>query len=660
MSLVIAASHAGEIGGKLENKSIAWQWLLADGKLQAVSLEDKLNGGILKLSGDCFQLILGDGQLVKSSDFTLMGTPELESLTPEPDSPTLARHFGGQELVAHLSAADRHLTAEWHVILRDDGTYLRQQLLLRASGGDVLVKEIVLFDQIVPGAKTVGSVDGSPVVAGNYFLGYEHPMAQNVVNAAQEVRCSYLRNAVLEEGEQLTQSCVLGVVPQGQLRRGFLAYIERERAHPYRPFLHYNTWFDIAWDKRKYTEAEGLDAMAQFNRELVQKRGVQLQSFLLDDGWDDNRTLWKIHGGFPDGFSGVQAAAASMNACIGVWISPFGGYDLARTKRLEYASQFGYETNASGFSLAGPKYYQRFHDICLEMINKYDVNMFKFDGLAAGEKAGEKGLTRDGDAMLRLVGDLRAAKPDIYINQTTGTWPSPFWLCFVDSTYRGGADHDFAGKGTPRQQWITYRDSQTYQNVVLRGPLYPLNSLMLHGIVFAKNAIKLDRTDDQDFADEVHCFFGTGTQLQELYLTPSLLDEKNWNDLAEAANWSRANADVLVDTHWIGGNPAKGDVYGWASWSPRKGIIVLRNPDDKAKQFVADVADILELPADAERTYLATPVWKTPDRASAVKLSAGEPHVFTLQPFEVAVFELTPDLQLLRSTASAVIGPIQQ
>ena len=72
------------------------------------------------------------------------------------------------------------------------------------------------------------------------------------------------------------------------------------------------------------------------------------------------------------------------------------------------------------------------------MVQKYGVNQFKFDGLAAGAKANENGLTRDGDAMLRLVEDLRAAKPDIYINQTTGTWPSPFWLLYVDSTWRGG------------------------------------------------------------------------------------------------------------------------------------------------------------------------------------------------------------------------------
>src|SRR5208282_2823605 len=374
---------------------------------------------------------------------------------------------------------------------RDGSTYVRQELTLRPAGSDLLVKEIVLFDQLVLNAQTDGTADGSPVVADDFFFGYEHPMAQNTVGSNNVVQCSFVRHAILKDGETLTQSCVIGVAPAGQLRRSFLAYIERERAHPYRPFLHYNSWYDIAWAGRKYNESEGLEVINQIGRELVEKRNVKLDSFLLDDGWDDNRTLWKFNSGFPNGFTPLNGAAAKSGAGIGVWLSPSGGYNDAKEQRLKYGSGQGFETNANGFSLAGPKYYRRFHDICLAMVQKYGINQFKFDGLAAGAKASENGLTRDGDAMMRLIADLRDANPGIYINQTTGTWPSPFWLLYVDSTWRGGDDHCFLGKGSWCQQWMTYRDAQTYQNVVEPAPLYPLSSLMLHGIIYATNAIHL-------------------------------------------------------------------------------------------------------------------------------------------------------------------------
>jgi hypothetical protein len=654
VSLLASAAGAADLNPVLQNNAIAWRGSVIDGKLRPVQIKDKLNGQTLSLKGDSFQVILGEGQFVRSSDFAPVRPPRLETLPPEPASPVMARHFAGRQWVAELNAPDRNLSAEWRVMLRDGSSYVRQQLTLRALDKDVLVKEIVLFDEAVSPAaftlrngddapsfapKTIGTVDGSPVVAGTFFFGYEHPMARNRVTEGARVRCAFARNAVLTAGESLQQSCVIGVVPRGQLRRGFLNYIERERAHPYRPFLHYNSWYDIAWEDRKFNEAESIDAISQFCQELVQKRGVHLASFLFDDGWDDNRTLWNFNSGFPNGFTPLRAAATACGAEIGVWLSPFGGYAEARQQRLKYASQFGFETNASGFSLAGPKYYARFHDICLEMIDKFGVNQFKFDGLAAGAKASASGLTRDGDAMLRLLADLRAAKPDIYINQTTGTWPSPYWLLYVDSTWRGGGDHGFRGKGPARQQWMTYRDSNTYRNVVKGGPLYPLNSLMLHGIIYAVHANRLDKTDDQDFTDEVREYFGTGTQLQEMYVTPKLLNSRNWDDLAQAARWSWQNRDVLQDTHWIGGDPASGQVYGFASWSPHKAILVLRNPADQPASFAADAANVFELPAGARKTFQLRSPWPQDRQTPAVQLRAGRPHTFSLQPFEVLILE---------------------
>ena len=98
---------------------------------------------------------------------------------------------------------------------------------------------------------------------------------------------------------------------------------------------------------------------------------------------------------------------------------------------------------------------------------------------------------------------------------------------------------------------------------------------------------QLDQDPGNDFRNEIRSYFGTGTQLQEMYITPSLLTDANWDDLAEAAKWSRANADVLKDTHWIGGDPAWLEVYGWASWTPSKGVLVLRNPSDRERRFAS-------------------------------------------------------------------------
>ncbi|HUA64493.1 MAG TPA: enterotoxin [Alphaproteobacteria bacterium] len=639
IGLAISASASelgvGLLSGRLANNAIAWNWRVAGGELQSVSLEDKLDGRAIPLDGDCFQVMLGDGAVLKSSGLKLLAVPKLEPLTVDMSSPIAAMHDPGQELVADYTAANGGLAIEWRVMLRRHSSYIRQELSFEAVRGSIPVKEIVLFDQKVPGSRTMGTVDGSPVVSGNFFFGYESPMAKNAVDSNSVVSCSFLRNAILKEGETLNQSCVVGIAPAGQLRRGFLAYLERERAHPYRPFLHYNSWYDL----REYNEAQCVNAINEIGGELAAKRGVKISSFLFDDGWDDTRTLWEFHSGLPNGFTPLLEAAEKYHAGLGVWISPFGGYAEVKQRRLKFGSAEGFETNASGFSMAGPNYYRRFHEICVEMIHKYGINEFKFDGLAAGAKANEAGLTRDGDAMLRLIGQLREIEPNLYISQTVGTWPSPFWLLSVDSTWRGGADHDFFGKGSMRQQWITYRDMMTYRNVVLRAPLYPLNSIMVHGIIYGRQANGLAHATDEDFADEVRDYFGMGTQLQELYITPDLLDKQNWDDLAEAAKWSRANAGVLVDTHWIGGDPGKGEIYGWASWSPRGAIITLRNPGDQSGVFTGDPANLFELPANTKRVFRMHSPWKADAEQRDVVIRAGEFCNFKLEPFQVLVLE---------------------
>jgi hypothetical protein len=248
----------------------------------------------------------------------------------------------------------------------------------------------------------------------------------------------------------------------------------------------------------------------------------------------------------------------------------------------------------------------------------------------------------DFSAMIHLVERLRQQEPNIFINLTTGTRPSPFWLRYTDSIWRDGEDHSFDGVGSWRQKWITYRDEQTYRNIVLGGPLYPLNSLMLHGLIYAKQARNLGTDPNDDFADEVHSYFGTGTQLQEMYITPSLLTSKNWDDLAESARWSRDHAAVLKDTHWIGGDPGKLETYGWASWTPEKGMIVLRNPSDHAQNFILDIGKAFELPPHAALSYRAHSPWAADKEQPAITLHAGQPRRIALEPFQVVTLDCKP------------------
>jgi hypothetical protein len=624
----------------LSNQQVYATWRVEQNQLWPESVQDRQTGQLIPLRGELFCLVLADGSFVHGADFQLASPVRAEALPAAPGASRFAERLAGKQLVAELVSSDANLHVTWRGILRDGSRYLRQQLEFAAGRRPIPLKEIVLLDMPLPNAHFAGTVDGSPVATDEAFFGLEHPLSINRGEMGF-VRCFLPRGTALRSGEHFACSSVIGFATKGQLRRDFLAYLERERAHPYRPFLHYNSWYDIGYFS-KFDEKAALGVIQAYGEELVKKRGVKLDSFLFDDGWDDYRTLWQFHDGFPRGFTPILAATRAIGAAPGIWLSPWGGYGKPHDERIKYGREQGFEIRDNNFSMAGPKYYERFRSLCVEVVRKYGVNQFKFDGIGVGSKDDPSAGLRDFEAMLRLIAELRALKPDIYINQTTGTWPSPFWLLHADSIWRGGEDHSFVSGSDPeRQRWITYRDNDVYDGIVSKSDLYPLNSLMLHGIIYAKHAHGLNTDSNHVFKSEVRSYFGSGTQLQEMYITPSLLTSREWDVLAEAAKWSRQNADTLVDTHWVGGSPGERKVYGWAAWSPKKGILTLRNPSAKPAQIKLDAAKVFELPAGSPTTY--TLVSPYPDQQlELTTFPAGEETTFQLKPFEVLVMEAVP------------------
>jgi hypothetical protein len=625
----------GTTGFTLRGERLTARFEVANGGLRVAGIEDRKDG--MKLEpGEAFSVQLRDGSTVAASRMKLNAAPVQSSVAAKPDAARAAERIAGSEVCADLSRGA--LAVHWCAILRDGANYVRQEITLKAEGEPVDLAEVRMFDFAAPGAQVVGRVAGSPLVDGNFFFGFEFPLS---ASAVENGRASSIlkRTLPLEPGAPITYSSVIGVAVPGQMRRDFLRYVELERAHPYRTFLHYNSWYDIG-DGERYDEAEALDRVHAFGEELVQKRGVTMDSFLFDDGWDDTHTLWGFNPGLPNGFTKIHEAAKKNGFGIGVWLSPWGGYEIAKKQRIEAGEKAGYETVKGGFALSAPKYYGLFEKTCLEMISKYGVNQFKFDGTGNASQVFPGSIfDSDFSAAIHLIGRLREQEPNIFINLTTGTKPSPFWLRYADSIWRGGEDHSFDGVGSWRQKWITYRDEQTYRNIVEGGPLYPLNSLMLHGMIFAKEAKNLDTDPNSDFIDEVHDYFSEGTQLQEMYITPGLLTKEDWDALAESARWSRRNAAVLKDTHWIGGDPGKLEVYGWASWTAEKGIVALRNPADHEQEFLLDVGKAFELPEGAARSYRAHSPWAADKAQGAMRLIAGEPRKFVLEPFEVVTLD---------------------
>ncbi len=647
------ASHMNSY--MIQNEYVTVEVARAGRRLASVVIQDKINGRTYDLGTDIFSIMVQEEGIDEAcskkelketltaitAQNLMAGEPVVEDIAADAQGRRLVDRVAGKRISVPFAITADGQNVTWWLELREGASYVRVGLDIKPMQFPMPVRKVTLLDIAAPEARVEGSVKGAPIVAaGNrLYAGVEHPMC---VSEASKTgfTCSLPRTTDLPNRVVSNFSAVLGFSQPGQLRRNFqLGYINRERARAYEPFLNYNTWYDIGYFT-PYTEKDALATVKLIGEELVNKRGVQFDSFLFDDGWDNTETLWQFHADMPNEFRELDKLAKSYKASPGVWFSPWGGYGPPKENRLK-AAEGKFETNERGFALSGPKYYEHFREMCLHMIRENGINHFKFDG-TSGEAAPAKGskFGSDFEAMIALIDELRDEKADIYINLTTGTWSSPFWFGIADSIWRGNWDHEFCGEGTERQQWITFRDASIYAHNVEISPLFPINSLMTHGVIYNKGARGLKTTSGNDLADEIWSGFGLGTQMQELYITPSMLTQAEWDELAAAAKWTRANGETLVDSHWVGGDPKHLAVYGFAAWSPVKGIVTLRNPSSQEQSFSFDPASVFELPVGAPVKYsLSSPKG---DALPAETAEAGKPVEVKLAPFQVIVLEAKP------------------
>ncbi len=476
------------------------------------------------------------------------------------------------------------------------------------------------------------------------------------------VRGTWVRKTNLTKEFPWNVSSVIGLFEPGQQRRSFLRYIERERAVPYRPFVHYNDWYEVGITRNfkkdpneRSNEELSLNILNTWKKELFEKRNTKLDAYILDDGWDDFNSLWGFHVGFPNGFSKLNEVATSMDCGMGTWLGPVGGYGAAKTMRIGYWNKTHPNNRIANFELSNPEYFNAFVGRCADMVKNYDMRYFKFDGISTKFHAKGPGALEDCEGILNVLAALRKERPDIYLNTTVGTWASPFWFFHSDCVWRQENDFDQVGNmGDARDRWLTYRDRLVHEVFVEGAPLFPINSVMIHGTIITKNGPP--RCMSQDPANcikEMRTAFANGSSLQEIYADSDILNKDGgvlWDELAKCIAWVRRNADVLADTHWVGGNPwdkAKkdGDIYGWAAWSPSKCTLTLRNSSANKKTLTTTLRQMLDVHPSVKGSIVLRSSFDDQRNLPGIMdtaVNVDTPISITLEPMEVIVMEGTP------------------
>ena len=565
----------------------------------------------------------------------------IEELEANPSAIRGAEHFAGKSIVADFTYGTEAMKVTWRAILRDGSHYLRTTLTFKAIKNIRMHHMVPLLYRVdtsaFPLPKVSGNTRGSVLASENLFAGLETPMGINAVDKQGNITGTWSRNVTLESGKEWEVGAVVGMMGEGQQRRSFLAYSERERAVPWRPMPVYISWYELNIDRNNdadYTTnmkiSQCVDVMKQWKKRLFDRYKTGVKAFVWDDGWDHYGT-WTFNKNFPNGFSEADELARQMGSGIGAWLGPVGGYGQSGNYRRKYWTDQG-----QSMQLSNPQYYQVFWDACKYMIDNYDFRFFKFDGISAqfssvGPDSGTTG-EENAEAIIDIERQIRKQlRPDIFFNTTVGTWASPFWFQFSDAVWRQEQDYGTAGNNSiDRENWITYRDRLVYQNFVQNAPLCPINTLMTHGFILSSHGNVSKNTTYQAVLRELRCAFACGSGMVELYNDYALMNSINsgklWADLAECIQWQEEQADVLPDIHWVGGNPWDGtnaNVYGWAAWNGVKSVLTLRNGSGSKQTFNITLREALDIPASVAGSIILTKAFKVQNALTG--LTEGEP-----------------------------------
>jgi hypothetical protein len=247
------------------------------------------------------------------------------------------------------------------------------------------------------------------------------------------------------------------------------------------------------------------------------------------------------------------------------------------------------------------------------------------------------------EAVIDLCRTARMENPDVFLNITSGTWLSPWWLKYANTIWMQGSDYGYANVPSisQRDRAMTYRDTVLYDDLVEKGFWFPIANLMTHGIIkghlqkLGGEAEPLDK-----FTDNALLYFARGISMGELYISPDLLSDGEWDALALSIRWAKDRFPILDSTEMVGGNPEGRNPYGYVHFEGKRGIITARNPFMEPKILKVELSPAVGL--DPLATDLVVDKVYPVRYISPDLIQAGAALDVSLEGYETAVYEIYP------------------
>lgn len=496
---------------------------------------------------------------------------------------------------------------------------------------------------------------GQPFFIDSLFFGCEFPATDNrIVHGAGTIRY-YLGKSV--GSNFVCPTTVMGACKSNtviETKKAFFEYIDFISVGADLRFQ-FNSWYD---HMRDIDEEKIVYSFTEVHKQLEKHNAPKLDAYVVDDGWVNFKRpkFWEFNSKFPDGMKNVTALCRDLGSTFGMWLGPRGGYvgEWKLAKKFQKAGTGFLNKEANEICVASTKYVENLQAFLIEQTKAYDINYWKLDGFATkpchneshdhmiGGKNDMYYVTDLWSKWIELYKNLRAVKPEMWINMTCYVNVSPWWLQWVNSLWvQNSNDIGFAENQENQAQVeseITYRDGRYFDCICARANQIPLKHIYNHEPIYGTTA-KVNYTDEE-FEKYINWCMVRGQAINELHLTPSMMNEAKWQALANAMNIQKANYHILKNAIFIGGNPVENNIYGYTSWTEDgEGILAFRNPTNENADITITMNKLMGTPESLQGAKRFNIYCKTlPENDT--EYNYNDKIDMTLHPFEVVIFKI--------------------
>lgn len=519
--------------------------------------------------------------------------------------------------------------------------------------------ELVEGSQLSP----VHAALGQPFYIDSLFFGCEFPATDNRISHGVG-RIKYYIGKNVGKGFKCPVT-VMGAAKSNtvyDVKRAFFEYLDTIKLES-KPRYQYNCWYD------NFAKISSESVTGLFGKisDCLKENGIeQLDAYTVDDGWESFKSgFWGFNKKtFPNGLNDVKAKCDEIGTGLGLWLSPRGGYtDCKKFAKKLIKSNSGFlNKEAEEICVASARYTDALCEWLCEVTNTYNLSYLKLDGFALKPckdethdhlTGGENDMYYVTDlwhSWIELFKRLRAsgdAGRNVFINLTCFVNPSPWWLQWVNSIWLQNSDDIGFAENQENQSRLdselTYRDTRYYDTLCARSAQLPLSAVYNHEPIYGNKA-KSDYSveySDAEFEKYVIWNAVRGAALNELHLSPEMMNENKWKALKASLDFHRESFDIMKQGMFIGGRPDENNIYGYVGWTQEgEGIIALRNPTDETTPLTLTFNRLMGVPESFAEAEMQV-IYGKPSNGLGAHYNYNDKLSLTLEPFDTIILKFT-------------------